>query len=286
MNEQPSPCKPRTLRPVLAFFSAFLGLGVAFVYVGEMRLAIASVFGLYGLIALSGWTGTMTSSVTGFWIVSVVCMGISLASAILPAVIAYRHRHRVEKPYNHWWCYALWLIATALISLMAYKGRGAVFGYDLYRAPSVAMSPTIIRGDFFLVDAWRYHHHVPAAGEVVVLHLNDGTATKYVKRIVGISGDRIELRDSALFRNGQPVNEPYVHLVALFPSYGRDYGPIVVGPNQVFVLGDYRDNSIDSRKWGTIPISQIQGRVQFIWLSLAEGHFQGNRIGIDLRPRE
>jgi hypothetical protein len=145
-----------------------------------------------------------------------------LASAILPAVIAYRHRHQVEKPYNHWWCYALWLLATALISLMAYKGRGTVFGYDLYRAPSVAMSPTIKRDDFFLVDARRYHHHAPATGEVVVLHLNDGTGTKYVKRIVGIPGDRIELRDSALFRNGQPVNEPYVHLVAPFPSYGRD----------------------------------------------------------------
>jgi signal peptidase I len=243
-------------------------------------LAIASVFGLYGLIALSGWTGAMTSSVAGFWIVSVVCVGIYLASAILPAVIAYRDRHRVAKPYNRWWFYTLWLLAMGLISLMAYKGRGAMFGYDLYRAPSVAMSPTIERDDFFLVDAWRYHHHAPAAAEVVVLHLNDGTGTKYVKRIVGIPGDRIDLRDSTLFRNGQPVTEPYVHLVAPFPSYGRDYGPIVVGPDQVFVLGDYRDNSIDSRKWGTIPISQIQGRAQFIWLSLAEGHFQANRIGI------
>lgn len=169
---------------------------------------------------------------------------------------------------------------------MAYRGRRAVFGYELYRAPSVAMSPTIERDDFFLVDAWRYRHHAPAAGDIVVLHLNDGTGTKYVKRIVGIPGDRIELRDSALFRNGQPINEPYLHRVALFPSYGRDHGPIVVGPNQVFVLGDYRDNSIDSRKRGAIPLGQIQGRAQFIWLSLAEGHFQGNRIGIDLRPHE
>lgn len=286
MNEQPSPPKPRTLRPVLAFLSAFLGLGVAFVYVGELRLAIASVFGLYGLIALFGWTGAMTSSVAGFWIVSVLCVGIVLASAIYPAVIAYRDRHKVEKLYNRWWCYALWLLATGLISLVAYKNRGIVFGYDLYRAPSVAMSPTIERDDYFLVDAWRYHHHAQADGEVVVLHLNDGTGTKYVKRIVGIPGDRIELRDSVLFRNEQQVNEPYVHLVEPFPSYGRDYALTVVGPNQVFVLGDYRDNSIDSRKWGTIPISQIQGRAQFIWFSLAEGHFQGNRIGIDLRPHE
>jgi hypothetical protein len=76
MNEQPSQLKQRTLSPALAFFSAFLGLGVGFVYVGELRLAIAAVFGLYGLIALSGWTGAMTSSVAGLWIVMIICLGI------------------------------------------------------------------------------------------------------------------------------------------------------------------------------------------------------------------
>jgi len=103
---------------------------------------------------------------------------------------------------------------------------------------------------------------------------------------VGTPGDRIELRNSTLIRNGQPVSEPYVHPVAPFPSYGRDFGPILVGPDQVFLLGDFRDNSLDSRKWGTIPIGQVQGRAQYIWLSLAGGHFQRHRIGIDLRPRE
>jgi signal peptidase I len=286
MNEQPSQPKQRTLSPALAFFSAFFGLGVGFVYVGELGLAISAVFCVYGLIALSGWTGAMTASVAGLWIVITLCLGIFAASAIWPAVIAFRNRHRVVKGYNQWWFYLLWLLAVGFISVVAYKSRGVMFGYDLYRAPSVAMSPTIERDDFFLVSAWRYHHHAPADGEVVVLNLNDGTGVKYVKRIVGIPGDRIELRDSTLLRNGQPVSEPYVHLVAPFPSYGRDYGPIVLGPDQVFVLGDYRDNSVDSRKWGTIPISQIEGRAHFIWLSLAQGHFRANRIGIDLRPKE
>jgi hypothetical protein len=95
---------------VLAFFSAFLVLGVGFIYVGELRLAIAAVFGLYGLIALSGWTGALTSSVVGLWIVMILCLGIYAASAIWPAVIASRHRHRVVKRHNRWWFYALWLL--------------------------------------------------------------------------------------------------------------------------------------------------------------------------------
>lgn len=286
MNKQPPKPKQRTLSPALAFFSAFFGLGVGFVYVGELGLAIAAVFSLYGLIALSGWTGAMTSSIAGLEIVIILCLGLFAASAIRPAVIAFRDRHRVVKRYNRWWFYLLWLLAVGVISIVAYKNRGVIFGYDLYRAPSVAMSPTIERDDFFLVNSWQYHHHAPADGEIVVLNLNDGTGVKYVKRIVGIPGDRIELRHSILFRNEQPVVEPCVHLVGPFISYGRDYGPIVVGPDQVFVLGDYRDNSLDSRKWGTIPVSQIQGRANFIWLSLAQGHFRANRIGNDLRPKE
>jgi signal peptidase I len=205
MNEQPPQPKQRTLSPALAFFSAFFGLGVGFVYVGELGLAIAAVFSLYGLIALSGWTGAMTSTVAGLGIVIILCLGIFAASAIWPAVIAFRHRRRVVKRYNRWWFYLLWLVSVGLLSIVAYKNRGVMFGYDLYRAPSVAMSPTIERDDFFLVNSWQYHHHAPADGEVVVLNLNDGTGVKYVKRIVGIPGDRIELRDSTLFRNGQPL---------------------------------------------------------------------------------
>jgi len=74
MNEQPPQPKQRTLSPALAFFSAFFGLGVGLVYVGELGLAIAAVFSVYGLIALSGWTGAMTSSVAGLGIVIILCL--------------------------------------------------------------------------------------------------------------------------------------------------------------------------------------------------------------------
>lgn len=286
MNEYPPPPKQRTLSPAFAFFGSFFGPGVGFVYVGELGWALATVFGLYGLIALSGWTGAITNFVAGLWIVIFVYFAVFAATAICSAVIAGHHRHRVAKRYNRWWFYLIWLLAFSAFSLVANKNRGVLFGYDLYRVPSVSMSPTIELDDFILVDTWQYGHHAPADGDVVVLHLKEQTGVKYVKRIVGIPGDQIELRDSALFRNGRPVSEPYVHSVEPFFGLGRSYGPIVVAPDQVFVLGDYRDNSADSRVWGVIPVSQIQGRVHFIWFSSARGHFQANRIGIDLRLKK
>jgi signal peptidase I len=284
MTESLPAIKRRTLRPVLAFLGAFLGLGFSFVYVGELRLAITSIICAYGLIAALGWTGLLTSSATGIWVAWIVCFAILMTSAVWPTVIAFRDRHRPAKRYNRWWFYLLWLLSLSLLSLAGFKNRGVLFGYDLYRAPSVSMSPTIERGDYFLVDPWKYRHSFPVDGEIVVLDLNDGTGTKYVKRVVGVPGDRIELRDSLLIRNGQPVHEPYVHPVEAFPNYGRFFGPTaVVPPGQVFVLGDYRDNSVDSRKWGTIPISHVEGPVQFIWFSYMNGSVRWDRIGIDLR---
>jgi signal peptidase I len=286
MIEQMSATKQRTLRPVLAFLINFLGLGLSLVYVGELRWAIASVIGFYGIFAVGGWTGVLTSSVTAFWVLASFCLAILVASGIAAAIIAFQDRHRPAKAYNRWWCYLLWILLASLSSLGSYKFRGVLFGYDLYRAPSVSMSPTIELGDCFVVNTWQFHHDLPVDGDIVVLNLNDGTGTKYVKRVVGVPGDRIELRDSVLIRNGQPVSEPYVHPVASFPAYGRDYGPREVAPGQVFVLGDYRDNSIDSRKWDTIPINQIQGPVRFIWISFVNGSVRLDRIGKDLHtPR-
>src|SRR6202030_779220 len=118
----------------------------------------------------------------------------------------------------------------------------------------------------FMVDTWRYKHHPPAIGEIVVFERPGWVGVKYVKRIVGLSGDVIEGREGVLYRNGKAVSEPYTHALVSYDSYGRDFGPIEVSPGNMFVLGDFRDNSLDSRKWGPMAISQLHGRAQFVWL--------------------
>jgi signal peptidase I len=107
---------------------------------------------------------------------------------------------------------------------------------------------------------------------------------KYVKRIVGVAGDRLEVRDAVLYRNGEAVIEPYLHAPVGYHTYGREYAPTLVGRGQVFVLGDYRDDSLDSRAWGPIPIDHLHGRAEYIWLSLAVGVDRWKRIGTLLRP--
>ena len=146
------------------------------------------------------------------------------------------------------------------------------------------MSPTIQKGDYILTDAWRYPSHKVVVGDIVILDIGDGTGVRYEKRVVGIAGDRIEIRDRVLYRNRIAISEPYIAEEDGAHFFGRDFGPTLVGAEQVFVLGDDRDNSKDSRWWGGIPTSQLHGRAEFVWLSIGAQGIRWDRIGKELHP--
>jgi signal peptidase I len=80
-----------------------------------------------------------------------------------------------------------------------------------------------------------------------------------IKRVIGLPGDTIEMRDGAVVVNGTAIDEPYVH--GLQTGCGNSCGPITLGPDQYFLMGDNRSNSLDSRMFGPIPASQVVGRV-------------------------
>jgi signal peptidase I len=274
----------RKVRPILAFLAAFLGLGLGYVYVGRIRLAIATFVASFGIWALSAWTRLIVSTATMLWLIAATLLLVAAISLVHPVVIAVRQRDRPKSAYNRWWVYVLWAIGMGALGVSVIAHRAQFFGYEPFRTPTESMSPTIERNEFFMTDTWRYKHHSPSNGEIVVFERPDQPGIKYVKRIVGVPGDRVEARDAVLYRNGEAVAEPYLHALRAYNPYGRAIAPTLVGPGQVFVLGDYRDNSLDSRAWGPIPIDQLHGRAEYIWLSLADGVDRWNRVGIQLRP--
>jgi signal peptidase I len=274
----------RRLRPVLAFFASLFFLGLGLAYVGKLRLAIMTVAAVYGVVALFSWTRLIVSTPYGLWVVAGVMLLVIAVTAVGAALVAVRSPLVAANSYNRWWFYLLWILAATALSLTAYRIRERCFGYGTYVVPSVAMSPTVEKGEYFIADTWRYPAHQPADGEIVVFELADGIGVRYLKRIVGVPGDHIELRDRVLYRNGRPVAEPYIRQLDNIHFYGRNFGPTEVEAGQVFVLGDNRDNSKDSRDWGTIPIDQLRARAQFLWFSKTINGVLWNRIGTRLGP--
>jgi signal peptidase I len=218
------------------------------------------------------------------WGEAVVLLLVSVIALIHPVVIAIRNRQRPARRYNRWWFYIAWIFAAEGALYALYMMRAPLLGYEQFHMPSVAMSPTMQEGDFFMSDSWRYNSHPPIIGEIVVLERHEEPGVKYVKRIVGLSGDQIEAKYGVLYRNGQAVVEPYIHVPVDDHPYGRDFGPIQVEAGHMFVLGDFRDNSRDGREWGSLPLTALRGRAQYIWLGSDARSFKWNRVGISLTP--
>jgi signal peptidase I len=147
------------------------------------------------------------------------------------------------------------------------------------------MSPTLEQGELFVSDSWRYHDHAVMDGEIVVLERPERPGVKYIKRVVAVAGDTIEIRDGVLYRNGRAVAEPYVHAPIPYGGSPRNVPASTLGPGHIYVLGDYRDNSLDSRQWGPLLTSSLRGRVQYIWLSIEERKVRWERIGTSFVPQ-
>ena len=175
------------------------------------------------------------------------------------------------------------------------------FGVEAFKIPTSSMENTLLVGDFLLVNKAIYGAPIPGTdlqlpalaephrGDVVVFQPPHDPDKNYVKRIVGMPGDTLEMRLKELFLNGTPLREPYArfidgrgdaahpgmnwqsnHLIAGPATYHptRDnWGPIVVPAGHYFVLGDNRDNSEDSRYWGFVPRDAVRGRPSVVYYS-------------------
>lgn len=127
-----------------------------------------------------------------------------------------------------------------------------------------SMAPTLKNNDRFLVDKTYYDSHPIQRGDVVVIQLANNR--QFVKRVIALPGETIEYKDDVLYINKEAVDEPYL-ITAKNESQKEnlylteDFGPITIPEETIFVLGDNRQNSLDSRMIGPIPIDQIVGKM-------------------------
>lgn len=173
-------------------------------------------------------------------------------------------------------------LAVALLVALAIRATVV----EAFWVPSGSMLPTIQIGDHLFVNKLAYGFHIdipftgivfpvaqwshPKRGDIVVfVSPNDGK-TDLIKRVVAIAGDKVELRQKKLYINDQPVPDPYAHFKYPHDVHAvpRDnFGPVVVPPGKFFVLGDNRDESLDSRYWGFADETAIKGKATFIYWS-------------------
>jgi signal peptidase I len=150
------------------------------------------------------------------------------------------------------------IIETLLLTLFIFWIVNAATGR--YRVQGHSMDPTLHEGEYLIINKLAYYLEEPDRGDIVVLHFPRDRSREYIKRVIGLPGDRIETKDGRVFVNGTPLNEPYLNGP---PTY-RD-ASWTVPEDSFFVMGDNRNNSSDSRDWSFLPRSDIVGRAWVIY---------------------
>jgi len=164
------------------------------------------------------------------------------------------------------------------------------FVIQAFRIPSESMCDTLLVGDFLFVSKLDYGAkipfthmrlpglHAPRRGEVIVFQWPEDPSKDFIKRCIATGGQTVEVRHKQVYVDGVRQTEPYVkHTIASEDPAGytpRDnYSPPTVPPGELFMMGDNRDNSNDSRFWGTVPMDLVKGRALFIYFSTASQHW-------------
>ena len=153
--------------------------------------------------------------------------------------------------------FALDILETLLLSALLYL---AINGVSVrIRVDGTSMEPTLHNGEFIIVNKLSYRLGEFSRGDVVVFHLPRDPQQEYIKRVIGLPGDVVEVRNGQVHINGEPIDEPYI---AARPNYP---GTWIVPQGNVFVLGDNRNNSSDSHTWGTVPVDYVVGKALLIY---------------------
>ena len=184
---------------------------------------------------------------------------------------ALEERTKEEKKKKMWKSFWEWVRLLAIALILGLLVRQFIFVFAWVNGGS--MLNTLHHHEYMLVTRYEYYFRQPKRQEIVICHYptskdgSDYDSTNYVKRVIGLPGEHVEIREGIVYINGEALDEPYIYVdegnTSYFSSFSTaDYGTVPEG--YVFVMGDHRNNSQDSRRVGFIKISEIVGHARVV----------------------
>ena len=287
-----APARRSPIRRILAFVLVLLNPGLGLTVMGRPGRGLKWL--IVALLSLGVFTvGVVAGHSYLAWLGLVLVPATRLAETVdtlrIPALV---------NPPRH---SKLLLIGVVMIAAVTLGTEGLRRLARMYRLPTPAMYPTLESGDYIMTShVWS----VIERGDVIAYTYPLDEAKSYVHRVVGLPGDTIEIRDERLILNGNPVEmKPTdqvcqtlgrsctiwretigtkTYSIALMNEsrFAQPFGPEVIPEGHLFVLGDNRENSADSRYWGYVPMDLVLGKPRFVYLSWNESGIQWNRINL------
>lgn len=187
-----------------------------------------------------------------------ILLGLALIRGLLTVFPRLMPKENIRKSCNEY-LDSFVIAGVVAIVLITYVVRS-------FYIPSESMVPTLLVNDYILVNKFVYRMSEPMRGDIIVFHPPDPRNpqvprdTDFIKRVVAVEYDEVVIKDGTLFLNGLPMDEPFINSKPF-----EDFGPYRVPPGHLFMMGDNRNNSEDSRVWGPLPLEFVVGKAFVIF---------------------
>jgi signal peptidase I len=265
----------RTRNPFIAALLSLLAPGLGQIYNGEGALGL--VFFLVSIAlpfpwGVSGWPRHFTGLVA--YVIAAIAFWLFI---IVHALIQARRIGKTElKKYQTTPVLAFFIILSLGLMIIPARIWMSSLGISPYRMATSTMMPTLQMDDLLMTNPKAYDGPAPKRGALVVFVYPRDPTKQFLKRVIATEGETIEINNKQFVIDGEPLQESYkIHVdthintksdSSNYEDVIRDnYGPVTVPPGHCFVMGDNRDNSMDSRFWGFLPLANIKGQALYIY---------------------
>lgn len=257
---------PKKREPIAAFLLSLVTPGLGHIYNGQLKEGLSY---LVGFLLVYLILSSLLLKFYGLVCYLVIMVGLFLFISLDALLGAIKLRAIALKPYNKWYIYlAVFLLGSVVVRpLLGWTIKNNIV--RAYKIPSSGMEPTLLVGDHFIANPRIYKSEKPKRGDIVIFEVSKDPSKDFIKRVIGMEDEKVEVIDNKIYINDKLLDDPWGYFEDVGSTKGppvlETFGPVVVPKNSLFVLGDNRNNSQDSRFFGFVNIKRVKGKPLYLY---------------------
>ena len=261
-------------KPILAFLLSFVTPGLGQIYNGQFRKGVSYLVGFYLVYIIFSF---LLFNFYGMIFYLMIMIGFFLFVLIDAVWGAIKLKAITLNPFNKWYIYLIIFLLSnvAVLPLLRWTVKNNIA--RAYKIPSSGMAPALLVGDRLIADVRSYKSQRPQRGDIIIFEFPKDPSKDFIKRVIGMEGEKVEVIDNKIYINDKLLDDAWGYFTKDYPALDT-YGPVVVPKDSLFVLGDNRNNSQDSRFFGFVNIEKVKGKALYLYWAKNK-----SRIGMELK---
>jgi len=266
-------------KPILAFLLSLVTPGLGQIYNGQLKKGLLYLIGFFLAYVIFSF---LLLKFYGMICYLIIMLGLFLFILLDALLRAIKLKAMALKSYNRWYIYLIiFLLSSVVIQpLLGWTIKNNIA--RAYKIPSSTMKPALLAGDHLIANMRIYKSEKPKRGDIIIFEYPKDPSKDFIKRVIGMENEKVEIINNKIYIDEKLLDDPWGYfeddgLGKGFPVFEK-FGPVVVPKDSLFVLGDNRNNSQDSRFFGFVNIKQVKGKVLYLYWAKAK-----SRIAIELK---